>query len=191
MTGMEVLLGRRSVRNYRADAVEDKVLEQVIDAGLYAANGGGHQIPRFIVLNGRDKVRHFVGTIQAELARFDETIYTYEKGAILNCRNNPDYDCSYGAPVMILAVAPHSHGNSMADCCCSVQNMMNAAYALGLGSCYMNLPHWTTRTRPVREALYSWGMKTEEDVFAGLVIGYSDNMNVKAAPRKENRVVIV
>ncbi len=188
---METLLGRRSVRKYSADAVADKELKQILDAGLYAANGGGHQVPCFIVLNGREKVQNFVAIAQSELARFDETINTYQKSAILNCRDNPNYDFSYGAPVLILVVAPHDHGNSMADSCCSVQNMLNAAYSLGLGSCYMNIPHWTTRTRAVREAMYGFGMKTEEDIFAGLVIGHTENLELKAAPRKEGRVVIV
>ena len=191
MTTMEVLLGRRSIRKYRPDSVPKDLIRQILDAGLYAANGGGHQIPRFIVLNGREKVRDFSEIVRAELALFDESIYLYESGTILKSRRDPDFDCSYGAPVMILAAAPHAHGNSMADCCCSVQNMLNAAYALGLGSCYMNCPHWTTRTRSVREKLYSWGMKPEEDFFAGLVIGYADRLEGKAAPRKEGRVIFV
>jgi nitroreductase len=123
MTTMEALLGRRSIRKYRPDSVPKDLIRQILDAGLYAANGGGHQIPHFIVLNGREKVRDFSEIVRAELALFDESIYLYESGTILKSRSDPDFDCSYGAPVMILAAAPHAHGNSMADCCCSVQNM--------------------------------------------------------------------
>lgn len=187
---IKVLLNRRSIRNYSPEPVPDEYVDSMIEAGLYAANGGGHQAVRFIVLEGYEKVNDFAELVRKEICKLDEETHTYQAPHIRTSRKNPDYRCTYGAPLLILAVAPDDYGNSMADTGCAVQNIMNAAYALGLGSCYMNHPHWVTDSLPVREEMYSLGMKETESIYAGVAVGFSDAPVPKPAPRKADRVVI-
>lgn len=189
-TALKVLLARRSIRSYRPDDVPDEYVNALLDAGLYAANGGGHQAVRFIVIEGFDKVNDFAELVRQELCKLDEETHVYQAPHIRLSRKNPDYRCTYGAPLLILAVAPDDYGNSMADTGCAVQNIMNAACALGLGSCYMNHPHWVTAAEPVREEMYRLGMKENESIYAGVCAGYSDAPVPNPAPRKADRVVI-
>ena len=186
---LNVLLSRRSIRSYRRDSVPDEYIEAMLDAGLYAANGGGHQAVRFITIEGFEKVDAFAELVRKELCKLDENVYTYQAPHIRTSRKNEQYRCTYGAPLLILAVAPDDFGNSMADTGCAVQNIMNAACALGLGSCYMNHPHWVTASEPVRQEMYRLGMKETESIYAGVCIGFSDAPAPNPAPRKENRII--
>lgn len=189
-TALNVLLSRRSIRSYRPDAVPDDYVEAILDAGLYAANGGGHQVVRFIVLEGYEKVNAFASLVRQEICKLDEKIYTYQAPSIRASRKNDNYRCTYGAPLLILGVAPVNHGNSMADTACAIQNIMDAACALGLGSCYMNHPHWVTEAPEIREEMYRLGMRENENIFAGVCIGFSEAPVPNPAPRKPDRVVI-
>ena len=47
----------------------------------------------------------------------------------------------YGAPVYIVTANKMGYGNAMADSACALENMMIAANALDLGSCWINQFH--------------------------------------------------
>ncbi|MGC6173576.1 nitroreductase family protein [Lacrimispora sp. 38-1] len=188
---MYTLLHRRSVRKYKQDEIDRETVEQILQAGLYAANGGNNQVPRFIALIGQEQVETFAHLVCSEMGKLDEAEYPYQKNHIRNAKQNPSYDCCYGAPVLILVVAPIDHGNSMADCACATQNMLNAAYSLGLGSCYMNQPHWVTDKEAIRQAMIGFGMHEDEQIYCGLIVGYAMSTIDAMPARKEGRVCIL
>jgi len=55
---LENIKARRSVRAFKPDAVPQELLEKVIEAGLYAANGMGRQATTIIAVEDRKFYRH-------------------------------------------------------------------------------------------------------------------------------------
>ena len=60
----------------------------------------------------------------------------------------------------------------MADCACAIENMMIAANALDLGSCWINQLRWLNGEPALTEYLRSLGLKENEQIFGAVIIGY-------------------
>ena len=60
----------------------------------------------------------------------------------------------------------------IADCACAIENMMVAANALDLGSCWINQLKWLNEESEIVEYLRGFGMKNDERVYGAVIIGY-------------------
>ena len=72
----------------------------------------------------------------------------------------------------MVAANRKGYGNALADSACVLENMMLAATALGVGSCWINQLHWLDENAAVRAALYALGLEENETVTGGLALGY-------------------
>jgi len=80
------LLTRRSVKKYRAEQVEEEKLEQILQAGSYAACGMGKQAGKIVVLQDPEDI--------AQLEKLNAQIL-----------GNPDLHPFYGAPTVCVVLA--------------------------------------------------------------------------------------
>ena len=64
------------------------------------------------------------------------------------------------------------HHNALLDSACVLQNMMIAATALGVGSCYINVLHWLDESEVIREFMYTLGLGKNETITGSLSLGY-------------------
>ena len=84
-----------------------------------------------------------------------------------------NYVFHYGAPVLIVTANRRDYGNALADSACVLENMMIAANALDLGSCWINQLHWLDGHPGIRAYLEGLGLGAEETVTGGLILGYA------------------
>ena len=115
---IETLKTRRSCRAYQPRQVEEGLLQQVLEAGLYAPSGRGAQPVVFVVVQDQATL--------AELSRLNAAVM----GA--------DTDPFYGTPTVIVVLADRSRPTWVEDGSLALGNLMNAAHALGLGSCWIH-----------------------------------------------------
>ena len=125
---IEAMKERRSVRAYTDEVPSDEQIDQVVDAGLWAASGRGRQSP--IVLAVTDRA------LRDRLSAMNARIMGAPEGT----------DPFYGAPVVLVVLADRSVPTHVYDGSLVMGNLMLAAHALGLGSC------WIHRARGVRHA---------------------------------------
>jgi len=119
MDVFEAVKGRRSVRRYKTDVVQKELIEKMLDAARWAPSGGNIQPWKFIVISDRNLL---------ELIRKVSPGYLGEAPlAILVCS---DKEKAYR-----IGGALGRDYLSVADCAMAVENMLLAAYALGLGTC--------------------------------------------------------
>ncbi|MGQ9550874.1 MAG: nitroreductase family protein [Candidatus Bathycorpusculaceae bacterium] len=119
MDVFEAIKGRRSVRKYKLDNVPNEVIEKILDAARWAPSGSNLQPWRFIVIRDRNLV---------ELVRKVSPGYLGEAPlAILVCS---DKERAY----RVGGILGRDY-LSVSDCSMAVENMLLAAYALGLGTC--------------------------------------------------------
>ena len=96
----------------------------------------------------------------------------------------------YGAPVLIVTANRKGYGNAMADSACALENMMIAANALDLGSCWINQLHWLDKDVRVRSYLEKLGLKEDETVTGGLILGYGhDGLPVRSELKRTGNPV--
>lgn len=116
---VESIKNRRSAKSFKPDQITDEELIQVIEAGMNAPSGGNLQTPVFIIVQNKEWIKKLC-KLNAEIAGAPE-----------------GFDVFYGAPTIILVLAKNE-GNPVQDGSLALGNMFNAAYALGLGSRWIN-----------------------------------------------------
>ena len=163
------ILTRRSCKKYSPDPVPQELIDQVVEAGLYAPNGMRLQSP--IILAVSDK--ELRDALSALNAKYDPM-------------KRPDP--YYGAPVVLSVLVKTDCPTAVEDGSLVMENMMLAAHSLGLGSC------WIHRAKPVfedpegKEILAKLGVEGEYRGIANMALGYWGCEVPEAAPRREGRV---
>ncbi len=173
MDAMTAILTRRSTRNYRPDAVEEDKLEKILDAARQAPSGGNNQTNHFLVIRNREVIQKLIVMTETAFSGMEiaEDTYASLKYAIAASRKGGYVFC-YNAPVLIAVANRKDYGNNMADCACAIENMMVAANALDLGSCWINQLRWLNEEPSLVDYLRSLGMKEEERIYGAVIIGY-------------------
>lgn len=164
------MLTRRSIRKYRPDPVPEELLNEVLTAGEYAATGMGRQSP--IILAVTDKaVRDELSAINAKIM-------------------GRDGDSFYGAPAVLVVLADKSVPTHVYDGTLVMGNLMNAAHAVGLGSCWIHRAKETFELPEGKAILAKLGIEGDYEGIGNLIIGYPDEVK-EAKPRKNNYIYYV
>ncbi|MBO4300044.1 MAG: nitroreductase [Desulfovibrio sp.] len=168
---LEALKTRRSCRKFKPDMVPEELLRQIAEAGTYAASGMGKQPCRIVVV--RD--RHTLDRLSAMNAR------------IMGVPSDP----FYGAPVCMVVLADTTRPTYVYDGSLVIGNLMLAAHALGLGSCWIHRAREEFSSPEGQSMLKDWGIEGNYEGIGHCVVGYADGKAPEAAPRKTDFVKFV
>ncbi len=173
MDALEAIVTRRSTRNYQPDPVEKEKLDQILEAGRQAPSGGNNQTSHFLVIRNREVLDRLVAMTEKAFARMEATENTYASlRHSIAASKKGGYVFCYNAPVLIVVANRKDYGNNIADCACAIENMMVAANALDLGSCWINQLKWLNEEPEIVDCLKDLGMKEEERVYGAVIIGH-------------------
>ncbi|MDL2294194.1 nitroreductase [Ruminococcaceae bacterium OttesenSCG-928-D13] len=169
---VENIKNRRSVREYKPEQIKDEELMEVLAAGMNAPSGGNKQTPVFIVVQNKDWM--------AKLCKLNAEIAGAPEG----------FDVFYGAPTIILVLAKNE-GDPVEDASLALGNMFNAAYAMGLGSRWINRIRQTFEHDLGKQLLKEAGYEGEYIGVGSCILGYPANGFPPPIPRKENFYKII
>jgi nitroreductase len=185
---IDVIMSRRSVREFKPEQVEEKLLSTVIESGRSAPSGGNEQHTHILVIQNAEVLRELIRVSKIEFAKMPitEDMYASLRSTIEHA-HKPDFHFNYiyFAPTFIVTAHKKGHTNAMADSVCVLQNMMIAATALGLGSCYINPVHWLDDSEGFREYMYTLGLGQDETITGGLALGYPAKEELPASRLRE------
>ena len=166
---------RHSTRKFKEEPVPQEVLDKVIEAGRQAPSGKHKNQSRFIVIRKKEVLQELIALVQPEFAKMEGTPENDDNfGGAIRAAKKGGYVFMYNAPVLIVVANKRDYGNKYADVSCAMQNMMLAANALDLGSCWINQLRWLQDNPVLRGYLQKLGMAEDEEVCASLSIGYPD-----------------
>lgn len=168
MDAMETLINRRSCRAFEPHQIEREKLEQILDAGMYAPSGMSRQPVRFVVVQN-EAVREQLTRMNAE---------------IMGVSSDP----FYGAPTIVVVLVDASVPTAVEDGSLALGNMQNAAFSLGIGSCWIHRAREEFESAEGRELLASWGLPADGSLLGvgHCALGYASKELHAAKPRKEN-----
>ena len=163
---------RRSVRRFKDETPPRELLEQIAEAGIYAASGRGQQATKTVVVTDP--------AIRRKIVEANRAIGGWGEG----------FDPFYGAPAILIVLYDKSCRTGIYDGSLVMGNMMLAAESLGLGSI------WIHRAKEEFEGTCkSWladlGIAGEWEGVGHLAVGYADGEKPQAAERKPGRIVWV
>lgn len=166
---------RHSTRKFKEEPVPQEVLDKVIEAGRQAPSGKHKNQSRFIVIRKKEVLQELIALVQQEFAKMEVTPENDDNfGGAIRAAKKGGYLFMYNAPILIVVANKRDYGNKYADVSCAMQNMMLAANALDLGSCWINQLRWLQNNPVLRAYLQKLGMAEDEEVCASLSIGYPD-----------------
>ena len=98
------------------------------------------------------------------------------------------FDPFYGAPAVLVVLAKKGTPFTVADGSLTMGNMMLAAHALGLGSCWINRAREAFDTEEGKEILRRLGVEGEYEGVGNCIVGYPDGDLPRPKERNEGRV---
>ena len=164
---------RRSVKEYKPEQITDEELMAVLNAGMNAPSGGNKQSPIFIAVQNPEWIKKLC-KLNAEIAGAPE-----------------GFDVFYGAPTYNLEQAEKGVANPLDDGSLCLGNMFNAAYALGLGSRWINRIRETFETELGKELLKEAGYEGEYIGVGSCILGYPANGFPEPIARKADYYKII
>ena len=127
------------------------------------------------MIRKKEVLQELIALVQQEFAKMEVTQENDDNfGGAIRAAKKGGYVFMYNALVLIVVANKKDYGNKYADVSCAMQNMMLAANALDLGSCWINQLRWLQDNPVLRAYLQKLGMAEDEEVCASLSIGYPD-----------------
>ena len=168
---LDIIRTRRSYRSYKPEQITDEQLNAVLEAGTYAPTSRGLQSPFIVAIQDED--------LKARLAKMN--------AEIMGVATNPYYD----APTYVLVFVPADAPNGIQDASLVMENMMLAAHAQGLGSCWIHREREMFATEEGKELMQQWGLPEGLIGIAALALGYPNGEPSPAKPRKEGYTRVI
>lgn len=167
---IEAIAKRRSVRSYEPKPLPRDVLEAIIEAGNQAPSAMNSQPWRFVVVEEQDVKRKLLNASrpkalgilenvkEADPERYAQIMKRYEE------MEDPIY---YSAPTILFVIGSGRYADHSCPLAC--ENIMLAAYSLGVGSCWVGFGSMVTEDPDVIRALE---LKDDEKIYGPIILGY-------------------
>lgn len=180
----ELLISRRSIRNFTDKPVTDETLIDMIKESTLAPNASHSQQWKFVIVNYRDMIKRISDESKKNIIkRIEDNPGDYAKKYEAALRND-DYNVFYNAPALVIIAGPENYKNVLIDCSLCAGYLMYAAAARGLGTCWVNLGS-DVRDSKLRDEL---GLTGDLKIVAPIIIGYP--VSIPPAPRREPPVIL-
>ena len=167
---LNTLKSRRACRKYKPEQVKEEDLLAILEAGTYAPTGMGRQSPLIAaVQNPAD---------YAELERLN--------GRVMGQENGHPF---YGAPTVLVVFADPKIPTYVADGNLVIGNLLNAAEAVGVDSCYIWRAEESFESEEGKELKKAWGIPDNYVGVGNVILGYGKPGSIGPAPaRKEGYI---
>lgn len=172
METLEALTHRRSCRSFSDKPVEREKLERIIEAGRFAPSGMGRQPVTFVAVTDPATV--------AQLSRMNAKVM------------GGNGDPLYGAGTVIVVLVDANVPTCVEDGSLAMGNLLNAAYALGVDSCWIHRAHEVFDSAEGRKLLEKWGLPSDGSLrgIGHCALGYASKPLPQPKPRRENVVYV-
>ena len=167
---LKVLKERRSVRKYKAEQIRDEELNAILEAGTWAPSAKGLQTSVMVVVQDPETIA-WMSKLNAEI------------------QGNPGTDPFYGAPTVVVVLGDGEKLNWLQDGSLVMGNLMTAAAALGLGSCWINRAMELFDRPEGKELLKKWGLPETYRGVGNCILGYVEGDLPAPKPRKDGWIL--
>lgn len=167
---LQTLQERRSVRRYRPEQIRPEELDAILTAGTWAPSAMGRQPSVMVVVQDKETIA-YLSKLNAEI------------------QGNPGTDPFYGAPTVVIVLSEGA--NFLQDGSLVMGNLMNAAWSLGVASCWINRA-LELFDRPEGKALLrKWGLPETLRGVGNCILGYAQGEIPAPKPRKDGYIIRV
>ena len=172
MEALQVLKTRRSVRAFRDEQIREDQLNAILEAGTFAPTGMGRQSPTMVVVQDHALIQ--------KLSRMNAAVM------------GSDRDPFYGAPTVVIVFGnPDVAMTWLEDASLVMGNLMNAAFAVGVDSCWIHRAKQMFETDEGKALMHEWGVPESCVGVGNCILGYAKSPLPEPRPRKADYVIRV
>ena len=165
------LLTRRSCRAYKEEQIKTEELDAILEAGTFAPTGRGLQSPLIVAVQNPETV--------AKIEKLNAAVI-----------GNPDAHTFYGAPTVVVVFADSESPLGVSDANLVIGNMLNAAHAVGVDSCYIWRAAEVFDSEAGKALMKKWGVPEGMRGCGNVILGYGEPGGIREAiPRKADYIV--
>jgi nitroreductase len=182
---IEAIKKRRSIRSYEAKPVPRDMVNAVIEAGNEAPSAMNSQPWRFVVVEDAEAKKKLLGAALPRAKKKTEEVKDIDPQRYEMIKKRyaemPD-PIYYSAPVVIFVIGNGRYADHSCPLAC--ENMMIAAHALGLGSCWVGFGAVAVEDPDVQAMLE---LREGDAIFGPLLFGFPKTVPTRP-PKKEPKV---
>lgn len=179
---LQMIKDRRSIRKYREDQIPEESLQEIVEAGLFAPSGNNQQSWHFTVVQDKGLLRELNNETKTVLAESDNPF-------LRKVGSDETLDIFNGAPTVIIVSGKTDVPSSEVNCAMASENMMIAAQALHISSCYIDSLSHLFDGEEGEYFRKKIGIPGAYKVYNAVLLGYGDTtVASQAAPRREGTV---
>ncbi|MDR1948901.1 MAG: nitroreductase family protein [Spirochaetaceae bacterium] len=165
------LKGRRSIRAYKPEQITDEDLDAILEAGTWAPTGMGCQGVVIVAVQNT--------TIINKIQKLNAAVL-----------EDPKAKPFYGAPTVITVFVDKTKPTPIENGNLVIGNLLNAAHALGVGSCYIYRAKEVFETEEGKSFLKKWKLSGDYTAVGHVLLGYAAE-TPKPAARKDGYIIKV
>ena len=149
---VKTLCSRASCRSFRGEQISISELREVLAAGSHAPSGMNRHSARAVAVQDPDKIK----------------LLSQLNASVMGGSGDP----FYGAPTVIVVMADSSVPTYIEDASLAIGNMLNAAYSLGLGSCWIHRAKEEMASPEGKRLMKEWGIDPSYVGVGNVILGY-------------------
>ncbi|MBE6791208.1 MAG: nitroreductase [Clostridia bacterium] len=165
----DILLKRRSIRKYKDTPVPEEKLAEILKAGTFAPTGMNRQTPLMVAVTKKET----------------RDLLERENAKVMGDEEKKPF---YGAPALIVVFRDPDIYTGFEDACLVMGNLLNAAEAAGLGSCWIHRAKEVFETPKGKELMKKWGVPENFIGVGNVILGYADE-DPAPKPRKAGYII--
>ena len=173
---VETIMTRRSIRQYKPQAVEREKMQTIVECGINAPNAMNRQTWEVRVVDNADYINGVT-----EL---------YKKANPKVAEDSTFKNMFRNAPTVVFIGRDTQSESSPFDCGLLAENMMISAWSMGIGSCCLGTPARFMRSPEAAEYLQKLGFSEGYELLYCIGFGYPDETPA-AKPRDAAKVKFV
>lgn len=166
---IRTLNARKSCRSFTDEQVSEELLDAILECGTHAPSGRNGQAVKLAVVRDRALIRRL---------------------SVMNALGG-DGDPFYGAPTVVIVFGIENGPTPYQDACLAMGNMLNAAYSLGLGACYINRAKEMFESDEGKALLAEWGITEKVFGVGCMILGHIKGELHPDLPRKKDYILKV
>ena len=180
------ILRRRSVRSFLSDPVGPDELEQILEAGRHAPSAMNQQPWHFTAIRNTELLRKLEENCKTAFLESNVE-------ALREIAKQEGFSVFYQAPLMVVISGDPGAIAAQYDCTLAMENVMIAAAALGIGSCWTHAVMMFHATEKGRALFRELGIIFPDGYqpYAAAVFGWPAEPYPEAPPKKADCVTVM
>ena len=168
MTIMDAIHGRRSVRSYAPERLDTVTIQTLLDAAIWAPTAVHEEPWAFVIVQDRAVLKSLSDRAKEIFSAEAEHVHSEQARHLLDMLAKPDFNIFYDAGTLIIICARPKGAFVTADCWLAAENLLLAAYGMGLGSCVIGFAVPALNTPEIKAEL---GIPSECSAVAPIIVG--------------------